>query len=45
MIERTFAWLGRNRCLAKDFEANIASEQAWFLIASIRLLARRLARA
>jgi putative transposase len=45
VIERTFAWLGRNRRLAKDFEASIASAEAWLLIASIRLLTRRLARA
>ena len=45
VIERTFAWLGRNRRLAKDFERTIASAEAWFLIASIRLLSRRLARA
>jgi len=25
VIERTFAWFGRNRRLAKDFEATIAS--------------------
>jgi len=45
VIERTFAWLGRNRRLAKDFEATIASAEAWLLIASIRMLSRRLARA
>lgn len=45
VIERTFAWFGRNRRLAKDFERTIASAEAWFLIASIRLLSRRLARA
>jgi putative transposase len=45
VIERTFAWFGRNRRLAKDFEATIASAEAWFLLASIRLLSRRLARA
>jgi putative transposase len=45
VIERTFAWLGRNRRLAKDFEATIASAEAWFLIAHIKLLSRRLARA
>jgi putative transposase len=45
VIERTFAWLTRNRRLAKDFEQSIASSQAWFLIASVRLLSRRLARA
>ncbi len=44
VIERTFAWLGRNRRLAKDFEHNHRAE-AWFLIASVRLLSRRLARA
>lgn len=45
VIERTFAWFGRNRRLAKDFERTIESAEAWFLIASIRLLTRRLARA
>jgi putative transposase len=44
VIERTFAWFGRNRRLAKDFERTIASAEAWFLIASVRLLSRRLAR-
>jgi putative transposase len=44
VVERTLAWLGRNRRLAKDFEASIASAEAWVLIASIRLLSRRLAR-
>src|SRR5207249_9214520 len=45
VVERTFSWFGRNRRLAKDFEASIASAEAWVLIASIRLLSRRLARA
>jgi putative transposase len=45
VVERTFAWLGRSRRLAKDFEATIASATAWILLASIRLLSRRLARA
>ena len=44
VVERTFAWFGRNRRLAKDFEASIASAETWVLIASIRLLSRRLAR-
>lgn len=44
VVERTFAWLGRCRRLAKDFEASIASATAWCLIAHIRLLTRRLAR-
>lgn len=44
VVERSFAWFGRNRRLAKDFEASIASSEAWVLIASVRLLSRRLAR-
>lgn len=45
VVERTFAWLGRNRRLAKDFEGSIASAEAWLMIASVALLTRRLARA
>ena len=44
VVERTFAWLGRNRRLAKDFEATIGSAEAWLYLASVQLLARRLAR-
>lgn len=44
VVERTFAWLGRCRRLAKDFEATIASAVAWVLVANIRTLTRRLAR-
>lgn len=45
VVERTFAWLGRCRRLAKDFERTIASAEAWVFIAHIRMLTRRLARA
>lgn len=31
VIERTFAWLGRSRRLAKDWEASTASSEAWLL--------------
>ena len=44
VVERTFAWLGRCRRLAKDWEKSIASAEAWMLIAHIRILTRRLAR-
>jgi len=44
VVERTFAWLGRSRRLAKDGEKSIASAEAWVFIAHIRLLTRRLAR-
>ena len=44
VVERTFAWLGRNRRLAKDFEKLIETAVAWILIAHIKLLTRRLAK-
>ena len=44
VVERTFAWLGRCRRLAKDFEATIKSATAWLQLAHIRLLSRRIAR-
>jgi len=45
VVERTLAWLNRNRRFAKDFEATLAGVQACILIASRKLLSRRLARA
>lgn len=45
VVERTFAWLNQCRRLAKDFEATISSATAWTVIAQIRLLTRRLAKA
>jgi transposase len=44
VVERTFAWLGRCRRLAKGVEKSIASSQVWIMIAHIRLITRRLAR-
>jgi putative transposase len=44
VVERCFAWLGRNRRLAKDFEATIASATAFLYAASVMLLTRRIAR-
>ena len=44
VVERTFAWLGRCRRLAKDWEKSLESSTAWTFIASIRLMTRRLAR-
>ena len=44
VVERFFAWLGRNRRLAKDFEATIASARAFLYAASVMLLVRRLGR-
>jgi transposase len=44
VVERTFAWLGRNRRLSKDYEALPASEEAWIYAASCSLFLKRLAR-
>jgi transposase len=44
VVERTLAWLNRNRRLAKDFEQTIASATAWLFIASVQLFTRRIAR-
>jgi len=43
VVERTFAWLGRCRRMAKDWEKTIASAEAWLLIAHIRRVTRMLA--
>ena len=45
VVERFFAWINRNRRLAKDFEASIASAEAFLYAASVMFLTRRLARA
>ena len=44
VVERFFAWINRNRRLAKDFEATIASAETFLYAASVMLLTRRLAR-
>lgn len=44
VVERTVAWLNRNRRLAKDFEHTIASAAALLFLASIQILIRRIAR-
>jgi transposase len=42
VVERTFAWLGRCRRLAKDFEKLTRMATAFIHLASIRLMLRRL---
>jgi len=44
VVERTLAWLGRSRRLAKDWEHTLESAIAWLFIANIRLMTRRIAR-
>ena len=45
IVERTFAWLGRCRRLAKDVETRTRTALAFLRLALIRLMLRRLARA
>ena len=44
VVERTFAWLGRCRRLAKAGRLPSKAPPAWPYLASIRLMTRRLAR-
>ncbi len=44
VVERTFAWLGRNRRLGKDYEVLPETEEAWIYLAMSRLMIARLAR-
>ena len=44
VVERTLAWLNRCRRLAMDWEASIASSQAWMVVSSIRRMTRRIAK-
>ncbi len=45
VVERTFAWLGRNRRLSKDYEECTECSETWIYLASIRLLTSRVVRA
>ena len=42
VVERTFAWLGRCRRLAKDFENLSRNALAFLKLASIRLMLRKI---
>jgi putative transposase len=44
IVERTFAWLGQNRRLSKDYERLPETGEAFIYVAMSRLMARRLAR-
>ena len=44
VVERTFAWLGHNRRLSKDYERLPASSEAFIYIAMTRIMVRQLAR-
>ena len=44
IVERTFAWLGQNRRMSKDYERLPESGEALIYVAMSRLMVRRLAR-
>src|ERR687893_501736 len=44
IVERTFAWLGQNRRMSKDYERLPQNGEAFIYVAMSRLMARRLAR-
>lgn len=44
VVERFFAWINRNRRIAKDFGGTIYSARAFLYAASVMLLVRRIAR-
>jgi transposase len=43
IVERTFAWISRNRRLARDFERYAVTVAAFVRLAMIRIMLRRLA--
>ena len=44
IVERTFAWISRNRRLARDFERYARTVAAFVRLAMIHLMLRRLTR-
>ena len=44
VVERSFAWIGRNRRLARDFERYARTVAAFVRLAMIRIMLRRLTR-
>ena len=45
IVERTFAWISRNRRLARDFERYATTVAAFVRLAMIRIMLRQLAAA
>jgi transposase len=44
VVERTLAWLNRCQCLAKDWEASVASSEAWMVVSAVRRMTRCIAK-
>lgn len=45
VVERTFAWLSKQRRLGKDYEKKVQTSETFMQVATIRLMLRRLANA
>ena len=43
IVERSLAWLGRNRRLSKDYEYQVQTSEALIDVAAIRFMLNRLA--
>jgi putative transposase len=43
IVERSLAWLGRNRRLSKDYEFKVQTSEALIDVAAIRVMLNRLA--
>ena len=44
IVERSFAWLGRNRRLSKDYEYRVQTYELMIDVAATRLMLNRVAR-
>jgi len=44
IVERSFAWLGRNRRLSKDYEYRVQTSELMIDVAATRLMLNRMAR-
>ena len=42
VVERTFAWIGRNRRMSKDYEFLPTTSETWVYLSMIRLMLKRL---
>ena len=44
VVERSFAWIGRNRRMSKDYEFLPATSETWVYLSLLRMMLKRLAR-
>jgi transposase len=44
IVERSFAWLSRNRRMSKDYEYKVQTSETMINLAMVRLMLNRLAR-